>query len=334
MKRGILIISLFISLQGLKAQNLVPNYSFEDTLKCATGYNDFAGYVANWTGASPWSFNFLCNGSGNGEEVPLNEVGYQYPHSGNAYAGIYTFVAPPPPARPNDSNMRDYMEVKLLDSLHSGAKYYVAFYVSLADSFKYACNDIGAYFSDSALVWTGLAKPYLTPQVANNHSNSLTDKINWVKVSGNFIAKGGEKYIVIGNFKKDKQSDSIFVNSPNSNTNHNWNGSFYYVDDVIVSTDSIYADSLFSAVNEVKDINTRVLIFPNPCHGKFSIFIENLANKPHIEIYNVLGVRVYENRLSANNTVVDLAGNGSGIYMYRVISNAGTLISSGKILIQ
>jgi len=34
----------------LSAQNLVPNYSFEDTIQCVQHLNQFTGYVADWIG--------------------------------------------------------------------------------------------------------------------------------------------------------------------------------------------------------------------------------------------------------------------------------------------
>jgi type IX secretion system substrate protein len=336
MKREIFIIILLLSFQGLRAQiNIVPNYSFEDTLHCVNGDNEFQGYVANWEGneSGLCYFNALCNSPSSDVNIPLNVLGYQYPHSGNAYAGIYTFIGPPPPSRPNDSNTRDYMQVQLMDTLHGGVKYYITFYVSLADSFKYACNDIGAYFSDSSLALTGYAKPYIIPQIANNNvKNPLTDKINWIKVSGNFIAKGGEKYVVIGNFKNDKQSDSVFVNSPNSNTNYNWNGSYYYVDDIIASTDSVYADSLFSGINEINAKQPQVMIFPNPSKGKFTISLEGFENKSHLEVYNLMGELIYEEEILPHITPIDLSNNSDGIYLYRIASGNST--STGKLIIQ
>jgi hypothetical protein len=326
------------------AQNLVPNWSFEDTLKCVTNGNQFTGYVEAWTG---WGgggycyFNSLCS-TNDAVGVPQNTWGYRYAHTGNAYAGIYTFIDSL--YAPTDANIRDYLQVQLISPLSASLKYYATFYVSLADSPKYACNDIGAYFSDSALTPSWYVKSYLTPQVANNGiKNPLTDKINWMKVSGSFVAKGGEQYVIIGNFKNDAHSDTVFVNSPAS-TAQDWHHAYYYIDDVIISADSNYADSLM-AINEVKLRVEQMKVYPNPSKGIFNLSIRNLelGIKCRLEIYNMLGEKVYSSGFLIPNLstghidsqfLINLTGNPSGIYLYRISDEEGNLISTGKLVIE
>lgn len=314
----------------VKSQNLVPNYSFEDTIKCPTT-GGFAGNVGSWSGGYPEYFNRFCTEDGLITDVPLNGFGYQEPHTGNAYAGIYTFIDSAYDG--TDANMRDYIQVQLISNLITSIKYYVTFYVSLGDSEKYACNSIGAYFSDSAIVWTGYAKSKLTPQVENDTSNHLTDKINWLKVSGNFVAKGGERYLVIGNFKNDRHSDTIFVNSVAHNENI-WTNAYYYIDDVIVSTDSNYADSLATVgINELQVESEKVKVFPNPNNGVFTVEIKNeeLKIKNTVEVYNMLGEEIYNKELNSATGQINLSNQPAGIYLYRIISEKGELV--GKLVI-
>jgi hypothetical protein len=322
----VFLASLFIS----KAQNLVQNYSFENYYSCPTTDNSI-GYIEHWGGGYPVYFSKFCTAIPDGG-CPKNAVGYQYPHSGNAYMGIYTFFAKGNP----DSNTRDYLQDSLLSALKPGIKYYVTFYVSLADSMKYACNNIGAFFSDSSLVYpfTRTVKPTIMPQVENDTANHLIDKINWMKVSGNFVAKGGEKFITIGNFLDDSHSDSIFVNSL-AHSENIWVEAYYYVDDVIVSTDSNYADSLFpTAVQNISKPKTVVDVFPNPSNGVFTL--EQSAEKQSevIEVYNVLGEKIYYSSFSAPRITLNLTGQPSGIYLYRITSEKGEAIGSGKLFIQ
>jgi hypothetical protein len=334
--RRISLIALFVmAFFYNQAQNLVPNYSFEDTIKCPTT-GGFSGNVGSWSGAAPEYFNKLCTEDGILTDVPLNTFGYQEPHTGNAYAGIYTFIDST--YDPSDAGIRDYLEVKLTSSLIVSTRYYVTFYLSLADSFKYACNSIAAYFSDSALVWTGYAKSNLTPQVQNDTSHHLTDKVNWMKVMGNFIAKGGEEYLIIGNFKNDRHSDTIFVNSIAHNENL-WTEAYYYIDDVIVSPDSNYADSLATVgMGELKNENENVEIFPNPNNGKFNIAVQNVNQKTEIGVYNMLGEKTYSNSLPQTSKggigTIDLRNQPAGIYFYRITSEKGELIGSGKLVIE
>ena len=203
-KRPYLCVCVFMAFSlSLPAQNLVPNYSFEDTLKCITGPSQFEGHVADWTGISaglcyftPLCTETYCN-------VPSNWWGHQYAHTGKAYAGIYTYVSDTCKHCPaHNKNLRNYMQDSLAYSLKAFVKYYVVFYVCPADTSWFYCNNIGAYFSDSSLIYNDSVKSYLTPQVANNPlDNPLTIAKTWIKVSGSFVAAGGEKYIVIGTLR-------------------------------------------------------------------------------------------------------------------------------------
>jgi hypothetical protein len=345
MKRVILLI-LCNSFYFVQGQNLVPNYSFENYITCVSHDDEFINYVADWSGQEGSGglgyFTHQCTDTFPQYEsagVPNNLCGFQYAHTGISYTEMVTFV--------NGSitdtvfpygynalyNQRNYIEAKLIDSLKKGIIYYVTFYTSLADSSVYACSDIGAYFSDSALNLNGdSVKYYLTPQVSNNSKKQeLSDKINWMKIAGSFVAKGGEKYIIIGNFKNDSAS-SIRYLGPSSSS---FTAAYYYIDDVIVSPDSGYADSLLTVgVQNVSESKPEVSVFPNPSNGVFTIESSVVSGKSSVEIYNVLGQTIYQTQIKSSNTQIDLSNQPSGIYLYRVVSENGELVGSEKLLIE
>ncbi|HSY76975.1 MAG TPA: T9SS type A sorting domain-containing protein, partial [Bacteroidia bacterium] len=266
--------------------------------------------------------------------VPSNWWGHQYAHTGKAYAGIYTYVSDTCKHCPaHNKNLRNYMQDSLAYSLKAFVKYYVVFYVCPADTSWFYCNNIGAYFSDSSLIYNDSVKSYLTPQVANNPlDNPLTIAKTWIKVSGSFVAAGGEKYIVIGNFKNDTASDIIYKGEVSMTEPD----AFYYIDDVIVTTDSTYADSLFTGVNELKGKSEEVKVFPNPGKGvyTFEVNSEQLIVNSKMEVYNMLGIKVKSEELKVESNVIDLTSQPAGIYLYRILSEKGGLISSGKLIIQ
>jgi OOP family OmpA-OmpF porin len=346
MKRKTLssLIVVMVFCFSIKAQNLVPNYSFEDTIQCISGANQFQGYVSDWVGLEVENCYFTSRCNESGDSVPSNQYGYQYPHTGEAYAGMFTFEDD----TDNGSyvsvnfNFRDYIQTKLLDSLKTGIRYYVDFYVSLSDSAWFYCNDIGAYFSDSALNYViyNHVKSYLTPQIANDPvKNPLTDTKNWMKISGSFIAKGGEKYIIIGNFKNDSSSHVVYKGQLSTSP---ISGAYYFIDDVIVSTDSNYADSLES-VNQLTINNAQLKVYPNPSNGKFTIEEQGARDKEQVEIYNMMGKRVYNEALRPTSfrggqvqgdIQIDLSNQPAGIYLYRIVSEKGEAIGTGKLIIQ
>ena len=325
-----------------KAQNLVPNYSFEQIIQCTTGAGEFNGYIANWTGQvnEGWLsyFTHQCSGdSSGGGSVPYNYYeGFQYAHTGVSYASVVTFAngtdSTYPKSDPMYVDQRVYLQAALTDSLIFGKKYFVTFYVSLMNSCDYACNDIGAYFSQTAPSFNtnGKVLPY-TPQVANNPmQQELSDTLNWMKVSGKFIAKGGEKYITIGNFKNDSMSSLNYLGEITAIGTLAW----YYVDDVIVSADSNYADSLFSSVQNVNAPKNEAQVYPNPSSTVLNIvFSTPQQQTEYLCLYNAIGQQVECIELRHNQTIMSVAGLPSGIYLYRILDANEALVQSGKVMV-
>ncbi|MBK7964747.1 MAG: hypothetical protein IPK10_05295 [Bacteroidetes bacterium] len=141
-----LLISPSISLAQL---NLVPNPSFEDTVYCPTGNNQIDA-CEQWLnfGNSPDYFNACSNPA---FAVPNAVFGFQYAHTGDAYAGVACYLHPnaaPPP------NYREFLGVELNNTLVIGQKYFVSFYLVNPGSFNIAiaCNKIGINFLQLRLI--------------------------------------------------------------------------------------------------------------------------------------------------------------------------------------
>jgi hypothetical protein len=81
---------------------------------------------------------------------------------------------------------------------------------------------------------------------------------------------------------------------------------------------------------------SNVILYPNPNNGKFTLSITNYElGITNIEVYNILGEKVYSQFNIQNPTFnIDLSANPNGIYLYRVISEDGSLIGGGKVIIQ
>jgi hypothetical protein len=186
-------------------QNLVFNPSFEQLDTClvlqpATMSFNYYGWYSFSSGDiySP-CFGEIDTYSG----VPQNYLGFQYPHSGNNYAGVQTLTY-------TVGDFRDYITGYLKDSLKLNKKHCVSFYVSLVDTLNTACNSFGVALT-SSIPTTGFGQGLfsLTPQIQNQpSSNPLTDRINWTEIKGSFIANGNEKYVTIGNFLPNFLSDT------------------------------------------------------------------------------------------------------------------------------
>jgi len=212
----------------LHAQNLVPNASFENFSSCPSDQGQIIRAVP-WYSPTYYlteSMSDLLNECSppyptSLVNIPINIWGYQYPRTGNGYAGIYVFA--------DYEKGREYISVKLDSALIAGKTYCVGYYASLANKgYPYfAIDRMGAYFSNTAISLNTYYIIPATPQIENPTGHFLSDTINWMLVSGSFIALGGEQYITIGNFYANDSTNYIPTNATNTI-------SYYYIDDVFV----------------------------------------------------------------------------------------------------
>lgn len=86
-----------------------------------------------------------------------------------------------------------------------------------------------------------------------------------------------------------------------------------------------------TGINQTIASQEDLLIFPNPSSGKFTFSHLEKGNK--LEVYDVLGNRVYQNTLKENNLTIDLEGKDKGVYLYR-ITGTQKETRSGKLIIK
>jgi len=208
---------------SVKAQvNLVMNPSFEQIDTCP--YNlDQVYFAPPWNGLfSPELFNSCAP---TGCSVPMNFIGYQNAHSGNGYVGLgaygYYYNGSCP-------DCREYVRGQLYDTLKPGHRYCIEFYVSRADASFWAVNRLGLYIGRSPVPDDAQGDTIsVIPQIEFNPDSIFLDTMNWVRISGEFVASGGEGFIAIGNFYDDDETDTI---------SHLGSSivAYYYIDDVAV----------------------------------------------------------------------------------------------------
>jgi len=287
-------------------QNLVPNPSFEVYDTCPDWYSQVNNYVADWDTYNPTSDYYNVCATPTPAGVPSNNTGWQYPATGNAYCGFIPYVS-------TNLNVREAIGAKLNTQLTIGQTYYSCFKISLANSSGYAHDKVGLLF---------LTKPYceiynpppstcISPSVelapinmAHVYSTTIiTDTANWVTISGTFTADSAYEYIAAGGFFDDNNINIQPVSG-------NFFGSYYYIDDVCVSADSM--DCLCNEETGMKDVGetNRLLIHPNPTQGIFTV--TNATTE--IEVYDMVGCKV----LATTKEEIDLSSYAKGIYLVRV----------------
>lgn len=219
--------------------NLVFNPSFEDYVVCPAKIEakGVLTTVEAWYQPTAGSADYYNSCSQRECAVPRNKLGYQMPHSGNGYCGIYC----------SKNEYREYLQTQLREPLEKDCRYRVAFYLSLSENSTAAVATVGALFTPNRVSDTGRAilmqkkgqrigslvrqtiATCYQPQVQS--CRTLDDTSAWMEVVGEFVAQGGEEYLTIGNFNPAARSG--IVECPG--LTQILSGSYYYIDDVSVN---------------------------------------------------------------------------------------------------
>jgi len=235
---SLLLLSPLCGAMGQVSSNLVFNPSFEDYVDCPKKIESkgVLTVVEGWYQPTAGSADYYNRCATRECGVPQNKLGYQMPHSGNGYCGIYC----------SKNEYREYLQTELREPLKAGVRYRVSFQVCLSENSTVAVSTIGALFTPDRIADTAksilmrksqrslgslvnqvISTPY-SPQVVSNHI--LADTAEWMEIGGEFIAEGGELFLTIGNF---------FDVAHSGIAEYDWlsqmlTGSYYYIDDVSV----------------------------------------------------------------------------------------------------
>lgn len=311
------------------SQNLVPNPSFEFYTNCPSFSPGDICQALPWFQPvkingdacyySTTDYFNACDTSGSHPAgVPDNWFGYQNARTGVAYAGIVTSYLN------IGTNYREYLEIKLSDSLKQSKLYCITFYINRAEKYDLAADRIGAYFSRDSIIDTTGAYEYLPfiPDMENASGNVIYDTINWTKISGTFLANGGEQFMTIGNFRDD------FNTIRDTVTQGGTEGAYYYVDDVSVIELPPDSTSCFEGVgvDELKK-QEEILVYPNPVSDNLTIEISSSQQeKKEVSIYNTLGEKILAQNFSAQKYSLNVSAFAKGIYFIMVTDEAGNRV--------
>lgn len=239
----LLLLLLLLGCQSLNAQNLVENYSFEDFEECpeeVTVYSEKT-LIPYWNIPTRGTSDYFNACTIHQVNVPDNVMGSMFALDGNAYAGLVMIERPPSLVKMKKPlNYREYLQTELKKELEVGKLYSFRFYFSIASYSTYAVNRIGLYISkkcESNRLSSKVLKA--KPQIELDTLNSYYERDYWYQVCDTFRAIGGEKFITIGNFYDDENTDvevldySMYRGSIQQSIKEN-KIAYYYIDVVSV----------------------------------------------------------------------------------------------------
>jgi hypothetical protein len=74
-----------------------------------------------------------------------------------------------------------------------------------------------------------------------------------------------------------------------------------------------------------------VKFYPNPATTYISFDLQKSAQRSMtVQVYNLLGKKMYEGRNLPEKTTINLADYTRGVYIYHLLDQAGKVIESGK----
>lgn len=162
-------------------QNLVPNGSFETYQNCPKLDNllDEAVPWYNPNKATPDFYN-TCFQTG---QLILP------PRSGQGLARLFF-----------DREWAEYLAVPLTKPLIANECYYFEMYVATETPSKYLTGTLGAYLSTQPVISPDKDLIQVGPQILDQQGRGISSALKWQQISGTIKARGGEKYLTIGNF--------------------------------------------------------------------------------------------------------------------------------------
>ena len=301
MKKQLCLFAFLFTCRFCMAQNLVPNADFEQYTVCPNN-------ISQLNYAGPWFNPDFALGGGNGTpdyfnacdvgwfaDVPYNDFGYQPAYTDSGYAGMFIWEG-------DGFNAREYIEVPLTSTLAANVTYHFEMHVNLANTCQYTTASIGAYFSDTLIIGTFNAQllPF-TAQIDNPMTN-VFDTLNWTLVSGDYVAHGGENYLLIGNFNHDFSFNITSVNTAGLNY------IYCYVDGVSVISTATGLDAISG--------NSSVNVYPNPFNDRVEIKNEN-SGLSEVILYDIKSGILLKQPFT-NTTTLNTDQLASGIYFYEV----------------
>ncbi|MCB0762128.1 MAG: T9SS type A sorting domain-containing protein [Flavobacteriales bacterium] len=307
------------------SQNLVPNGSFEEYIDCPTALDMLGTHCEGWFSSRGTCDYFHACKSTWGVSVPSNLFGFQEALTGQGYAGFVNFETA-------SVNYREHMSVELVDSMHQNEEYFVSFYVSSAYEETWmnkASNGQGAYFTTvkHSSLWDEDPEDNPSPLNGNGvilNEAIISDTSSWVQLRGSFIADSSYTYLVLGAMLFDVDIDTISIEG-----NTTYGSSYYYVDEVRVSTDSSYAWGLLPA--RIPSINSNpISIYPNPVSEHLKIQSTDLLEM--VVFFDMNGRKVKEEELKNQTTSsVDVGDLPPGFYIVQLLKKDGSWHSKKMI---
>ncbi|MGZ3862833.1 MAG: T9SS type A sorting domain-containing protein [Bacteroidia bacterium] len=310
--------------------NFIPNASFENASSCPI----IPGWTADsWTAymGSPDLFsncsNMICC------TTPGNSQGTLAPYDGNNYVGIFNYVID------GGANYTESIYAQLTSPLIAGMRYFFSLKSALSDSCNCASNHLGVNFKVTP---NFVSSTFGDSTYYNNTAKISFPKTSnhyWILQSGSFIADSAYKYIYIGNFFRQANMDTLVVRNKLGIYADGGDGqfktsqcvSYYFIDDLKLSTDSVFTEQTTGLINS-GSIPNKIEIYPNPISDVSILQFDNAKKEIcALTLYDICGqIKQTMNNITGNQVIIRKNDLIPGMYFF-VLRTGDRVIATGKL---
>jgi OOP family OmpA-OmpF porin len=210
-------------------QNLVPNSGFEEYVHCPKEHvrqgQKFS--LPGWYSPSLGTPDYFNECSPRFSKATENWAGICRDHSGNGYTGIIAFMS--------NKSYREYLCTELMQPLDSGVTYHLQFSFRLSSYCKVSSGKLGIALSNERVNVHHDGTLNLEPALLTMLDSGIVVRTGlWQMASADYVAKGGEKFLIIGNFFSASETPTYRIQFNGNHEPMLATASYYYIDDVIV----------------------------------------------------------------------------------------------------
>ncbi|HEY0977163.1 MAG TPA: hypothetical protein VGE21_06800, partial [Flavobacteriales bacterium] len=164
--------------------------------------------------------------------IPKNEYGEMPAAEGERYGGFFAWKddlrrdwsADEDPFMPGWSAYSEYLMTELAEPLVEGVTYEVTYQLALAQNSDRTVSGVGVYASPVPLKYEHRRFLQERPQVGLD--KWIEERGKWVAVTQQFVADGGERYLIVGTFPMLGFDHKRIVEGPDNQY------AYYYIDAV------------------------------------------------------------------------------------------------------
>lgn len=209
--------------------NLVPNWSFETLIEDEDlrRYDEFNLAEGWYDPTSALAELFATETRSRYVKAPDNMYGTEMPFDGENYAGIHAYSS-------RSREPRTYMGVELKRKMEDNALYCIKFRASLAERSLYASNNLGAVLSNKQVSKKGETSIIREDVILTDKNDVVIIKEGWWEYCKRYNAKGGERYLTIGNFSADDKTAHETMEVSSEYEDGSEAAAYYYIDAVEV----------------------------------------------------------------------------------------------------